>query len=423
MDPTGTPLGSSRTSHLRPHERLLLVTCRRDAPEELTAEVASRIASPVPWESVVETAERHDVLGLVLSTLEQSPAVEELPEERARRILGSLRLLSRQSLLWEMERERLAEVFSDRGLDPVWLKGGALRGTVYPNPVERQIGDFDLLLAGDELEPAARALESAGYESPLSEEQRRAITRHHYHHRLTHPGGFVVELHWALTQPSDPYRLDADALRRRSRPQAVADGLVLRAPSAEDMLLHCAAQNFEGAFGRLRRLVDLDRIAGSDADFDWTRLEQAARRAGLDGTLAFCLQLTRSVLGTRLPPDVITDLAPSPSLRLHTALMGPIGGLMRQEFSRRPAAAWLLRFWLASSWSVRGDLLVRRLAGTDQPLEWLWEGQASPDEHDTAFLAGPRKVAKALLYQIWLYLKGLGRAATSAGRRELGFWS
>lgn len=422
--------GSRPPSRLRPRERLLLLACRHDAEQELSADRMRRIADPVPWSGLVGTAERHEVLGLVLSTLERSGVLEDLPPERARALRSPLQVLSRQSLLWDMERQRLAALFDRRGLDPVWLKGGALRGTAYPRSLERRVGDFDLLVEPDRVEAALEALEAAGYESPQSDRQRAAMERHHYHYRLEHPAGFVAELHWGLTRPSAPYHLDPVAFLRGARPLELPDGVRIRGPAAGDMLLHCAAQNYEGAFGHLRRLVDLDRILGRGDvtygdELDWDAVIRSARRARLGGAMAFSLQLARALLGTPVPGGALADLAEPTALRLHTSLMLPVEGLLRQQFRRRPAAAWLLTLWLAPDWSTRRELAVRRLTGTDRPLAWLWEEEEedAPGEHTSSLLAGPRKLGKAVVYQLWLYLRGLAKAVTSDGRRALRFWS
>ncbi len=411
------------TAHLRPHERLLVFLCRRDAAAELLPEQASRITNPSLRIPVLGAAANHDVLGLVLSTLARAPALRQLPDEQVREILRPLKLLTHQSHLWDMERERLARVLAMNHLDPVWLKGGALRGAVYGRPVERRVGDFDLLVSPEHFERTVTGLETAGYQSGWSDEQTAAFREHHFHLRLTHKAGFITEIHWALTRPSAPYRLDPQEFLRRSRVREVSSELRIRAPSAEDMLLHCATQSLEDSFSRLRRLVDLDRIIHRGGELDWSYVEHAAISGSLQGTLALSLQLARSILGTHLPPGFLARLDVPRSLRLHTSLMLPVRSHVRQWFPRRAAANWLLSFWLIPSWRTRCDELIGKLTAQDTPLAWIWHGRDSPEDDQDELPSGPLTLAKLILYQLWIYARGIGSGASVAGRRELRFWS
>ena len=98
---------------------------------------------------------------------------------------------------------------------------------------------------------------------------------------LTHPVGFAVEIHWALSGPSPGFS-SGQVVRSSSRRGEAADfGAASACPvSGGHDFFTWRARTWRTCSARLRRVVDVDRIITSTPRFDWHYLRQAARTGG-----------------------------------------------------------------------------------------------------------------------------------------------
>lgn len=406
-------------SHIE--ERLLLKLARRAAEPSLYAGEIEILTQDSLQESFFALAARQGVQGLVLSKLSDPQRAPFVPARLAERAWGSLRGLQLEAVLWDLERDRLVACLGEAGLSPVVLKGAALRQTAYSQSAERPVADLDLLVAEGELDAAIAALRTVGYTSPGPEEAVSGYREHHYHVRLVNENGFIVELHWGLIRPGRPFTLDAAAFLRRSIVHRRSKGPDLRVPTPEDMILHMTSQNLEGFF-RLGRLVDIDRVVHESAALDWDYLRSASRAGGLEVALALTLQLCRLLLGTPVPEGYIDRLGVPFTARVHLALMRPA----RWPFAESPgrvAANQLRQLWCVGDWRARLKLISEMLEGKDDPLRWLWEGEAHALTRPPAPFEGLASLVKLAGYQAWLYGAAALAAVGPRGRSKLRFWS
>ena len=218
--------------------------------------------------SLLLLARELGVEGLVLSTLRKTKLADSLPTETVKELGARLEQLRREAMLWDLERDRVIHLLARRGVTPVLLKGSALRESVYGDPTERSMGDLDLLVTPDELDRSVAALREAGY-VPDREEWIEKYRQHHFHQVMNHPRGFIVELHWALTDPDSRVPLDEKEFTARASISDRGRNVPVRVPSREDLLVHTVSQNEDDAFGLLRRIVDIDRIVASSPNVYW----------------------------------------------------------------------------------------------------------------------------------------------------------
>lgn len=414
--------GSDRVSSDRDRvERLLLALCSRTGVSRVAREDVAFLSNEAFLEEFVSLVAVHGVQGLVLSALEDDRLLECVTRSTAERLARSLYDLRRAALLWDLERDRLVSQLARRGLDPVVLKGGALRQQVYDEPVQRQMTDIDLLLLPEQMDYSVAALRALGYENPWVEQALESYRQHHFHIRLVHSNEFVVELHWGLVRPRSPIGLDPGAFLRRSSVVTRVGGVDLRVPSLEDTVLHMVSQNFHDVF-RLRRLVDVDRALAVPGPFDWDYLERAAAIGGLGGTLALSLRLCEVLLGTAVPEGVIRRLIVDGVTRLHLALLRPAKwpvSLTRDRVVERE----LRQFWCLVDWRSRARLVAGNVNKRCDPLKWVWEGKGAPEEEAapvTRDVTWPLKLAG---YQVWVYCRAILSLLSARGRHLLNFWS
>jgi hypothetical protein len=363
-------------------------------------------------------AMRQGVLGLALNAF-RARAAAAFDPTTAQAITAPLRTLSQQARLWDMERDRVLALLARDGLAPILLKGAALRLTTYRNAVERPVGDLDLLVPGDEMDPVVDRLVAAGYRMPESQAVIEGFREHHFHLPMHHPNGFEAELHWALTPEVGPHHLDERQFIARAV-TVESGGIAARVPCVEHMILHLSSQNTEDHFSKLRRLVDLDRLVAAHA-VDWETVVNEAVEGGLAAPVALSLQLAHHLLGTPIPADLTQRLGVGRAARASLALLEPVSGIAQGNGPRRGVGKFLQEVWLASG-AARTQHLRRLMAGEGEPLEWLWQGGHEPGSAPSR-RRSPLGLALSLaLYQCWIAVCTPFSLGTEAGRRDLGIW-
>jgi hypothetical protein len=406
------------------HERLLVELARRDVVRGPLDGDVPTLEEPVTRARFTRLAMQHHIQGLVISALLRSPVAPRLSPEVAREYQASWHRLRRQAVIWDLERDRLLGRMDEEGLTPIILKGGALRDRIYTEPAERSLGDLDLLLPPDQLEPAYAVLDLLGYRAVGTDELREAYRRHHFHLRFAHPNGFIVEIHWALSRHGISFQLDTRALLARAVPTRMAGGHTLRIPSAEDMLLHMASQNEEDAFARFGRLVDLDRVVAATTSLDWAYLQAAARTAGMEVLLGLSLRLAEVLLRTPVPTGFIDGLGLPPSCRVSLALLHPVSFVVSEPAQRHMGPAELLLVWTTAGSRNRLRRAWTAVRPEADPFMRVYLSQADDQPKETRDHPGSlRRLVALACWQAWVCLRGLGAMLTSAGRRRLRFWT
>jgi Uncharacterised nucleotidyltransferase len=407
---------STAPTALPPVHALLVRACRR-TPPPLAQEDLALLADARFRAALRDLAERHRVSGLALATLARDAGLHTLPREARDDLLAPLAGLRARAERQERELPRLLGVLRAGGLDPLVLKGPALRRTVYASPVERRFGDFDLLLPGDRIERALALAGEAGYRFPFSDARLAGYRARHFHVIVRHPERFVAELHWALSPPGSPFQLDAAAFERRSVRLAGPGGGPLRAPCPEHLLLHMAHEHLlRDSFSRLVRVVDVDRIVAAQPGLDWDEVVSSARRGGLSSLLGLSLELAAELFETEIPPDVRRALRAPALARVHTSLAEPARGLLEQRLADVGVRTSLL-FWLASGWRRRAKLLARLLTGREYAEQWIFDAEERGPAGGKALLAGVKTGLRAAGYHAALYGRALADLGSRGGRR------
>ena len=388
----------SSDSELTPLERLLVSLAQRPDIRESPEDANAVLGEPTFRASFLRLARELGVEGLVVKALRDVILAEQVKKELDER----LEQLRREALLWDLELERVLHQMGRRGITPLLLKGSALRGRVYSESVERSMGDLDLLVEPQFIESSMIALLEGGY-SPLTAD-------HPFHHRLKHPRGFIVELHWRVSDAESGLVLDekqvlarADVDGRRNAP--------VRVPSQEDLLLHVVSQNEDDGFGLLRRIVDVDRIVAASPSLDWAYVTRSARAADLDVVFAVTMRLAQLLLRADVPTDVANGMRLPTLSRINLAMLQPVRRVVSLPSARRPADLEAFRFWCARTWRGRQRRLRETLHSPERG-----SGPALPDG------SGIARLTKLGLYQALVYAQSGAALLTRRGRRRLQFW-
>ena len=306
-----SPPGSGVASTLE-----VLLDCvtahRRD---EARARLHQRLAGPIAWEAVVDSAQRHGVTPIVYRALRAAPEGLVPPD-----VLSALRHSylenSRRCLLLTGWLRRIVDGLAAAGIRAVPYTGPVLAALAYGNIASRQAGDLDLLIDPEDLATAKTALEVEGFrpQTPLEGWQERQLVRSAHPYALVRAQeNIVLELHWSVSPRSLSAGLGGTPPPDRLEEVATA-GTKFVTLSTGVLLIALCVHGAKHVWERLVWIVDVAELIAKRPDLDWDGVLAHAREAGhLRELLLGCL-LARDLLGTGLPATLSGQIAVDPKL-------------------------------------------------------------------------------------------------------------
>lgn len=202
----------------------------------------------VDWERLGEVLRRGRLLTLLgprLIDLAPPDAVDGLTAAVQKALQETRRHAGLQQAIADRVRERLTEA----GIRSTQLKGPALSERLYGDPGRRSSSDIDLLVAVEDLWPAAAVAEEMGYVRPTDHLDRYG--RPLLHLTLTHPMALPpLELHWRIHWYEESFA------RERMLPPA-SDGPSGWTPDDIDQLCALLLYYARDGFMNLRQAIDL----------------------------------------------------------------------------------------------------------------------------------------------------------------------
>ncbi len=251
----------------------------------------------------VHAASRHGLAGFAESALER--AGWALPEEARELLRRQARSSAARAIRAHALLLRSLEALAGVGVVPVVLKGTALAGRYYPETFQRATTDVDLLVEGEQVAEASRALEGLG----LARAPERAGHggEHAHHLEFQGPAGWV-ELHFrALVGYGQA--LEGDALLARSE-EAELEGRRVRYLRAEDELVYLAVHASNHLLQRLSWLLDLKLLVQGRPELSWGEVVEVARATAFGHLAWYALEAARRAVGAAVPERVLAELAP-----------------------------------------------------------------------------------------------------------------
>ena len=328
---------------------------------------------------------RHEVLGLVLTSLLKGGTGAALGSELRDGYGHTLQLLRRRAALWDLERDFVLSRLAAAGISVVLLKGAALRLSVYKDPVERQFGDVDVLVPPEQIAAAIPALEASGY-LPESVFTAQLYLEHHHHLRLKKATGFMVEP-TGRSAPDSPFELRSRRLSRRGF--AALRRRRSAGPSRQQtrpLLRPSATQNVENGYSLLRGRWTWTDVIAATPGLDWDFLAAEVIRMKVTAPVAVSLRLAALLLETEFPHGFIASLGLTRAVRSNLALLDPVGLVTEQRAVTRAALSRLVVLWSIADRATRRrvfrDMSAGRYGELGRRLDGLPRWGAGP--------AGPR---------------------------------
>lgn len=300
---------ASKRDFIYPQQELLsaedrlfiLLTYNKLAIEE--KEQAENLFSQInSWESFYELALFNKLVPHLYHNLKKEgywkylpPAIQAKFEHRAEeiRIKNSDRLATAKSIL---------QVFNDKGIPFVVLKGVLFSETIYQNIGYKRMNDIDLLIRKEDLSSIINIYNEAGLfcigERIGGKPEKQLKTSHHLPPYVHKNLKCMFGTQWGLKSPLAPYEIDYAAIWQRVQPFSFM-GLKALQLCPEDNLHHvCIHLGYYKT--SVRDVFDIYNLLRQYQNtFNWALFLQEVRKAGTEGPVFFALSLAN-----RLWPSV-----------------------------------------------------------------------------------------------------------------------
>lgn len=364
----------------------------------VTGQLSPALVPEAQWDELIELAISQGVGGMLLWALRRA-GWDTPPEPRWQPLLSLARGSGRYSLLLEKTRRQVAASFDRAVLPAIWLKGGALAYTHYPEPHLRPMSDLDVLVPPDRMIDAREVLQSLGFrpaEIDFFELSGFTDQARHHESMLDRTGKIKLELHFRMLVPSLHYHMTEKDLEWfwGQTEDLGQNGPSFRALKPEANLLYLCAHiilQHQGEQLDLLHLLDLHLlITQSQMDWDLVLKQAVALRwtVALEAALAFLPGL----YGTVLPDGLLEELrrlrpaGEIPSQYLDTLHSTRRWDEWRQAFERMPLGR---RLRLVRSTLFPPEVFLRQQYH-------LAPGQLLFPYYVYHFLSGWREVARAM---------------------------
>ena len=259
----------------------------------------------------------HGIAGLLLA---EPRWVAACPPE----VLAAAEGEARINRLWEDTHRAallpLLDALAKAGIDTLLLKGTALAYSLYQEPAMRPRGDTDLLIRPAALEQARAAFRACGFVPSSSAGPERSQEDW----QIDSGFGFIhrVDLHWqAAVLPALQRIRQVDDLFATAVPLPTLSPFAAMPDLAENLFSCAINQAMHGSTGfyldgrkvagagHLGWLCDVHLIASRLTDGQWQRLAEAALDKRIAPLVRQVLGDAAAVLGTAVPPAILTRLA------------------------------------------------------------------------------------------------------------------
>ena len=292
---------------LSPELRLITACAMWPPSERRTDAIRAAAARQLDWSRVLRAATRHQVVGLTHDGLTR--AALDVPLEISAAMGAQAALMARENLAIAHEALRLQRLFDDADLPVLFIKGATLAILAFGNLGLRSAQDIDMLVTTETLPEATALILDAGYrrfDPPpnISDAQLQLLMPLRkdlgFVHQTT---GLRVELHWRLFL--NRHAMPNASIMASSRLVPLAGAAGLRTLGEDDLFAYLCMHGALHWWNRLKWLADVNALLASTPQDGVERLIRAARARGVGRAAAQALLLSKRLLGTPLPIELL----------------------------------------------------------------------------------------------------------------------
>jgi len=279
---------------------VLLTACSSLPLNQKSVQLRSVLSSPVRWEKLLASAERHGVQPLLYRAL--GSVRDAIPAEAMHSLEQSYQTNVHKTLLLSRELIRILHHLRSFDLHVMPYKGAALAEFLYGDIALRQTGDIDLLVRREEFLRVRDAVEKLAYVPQIrfSEAEQRAYLKSGYECVFDGPAGRnFLEVQWAIEPRFYAVDFDMNGVFDRAVKVEVA-GQEMKTPSPADLFLILAVHAAKHVWERLIWICDLARLMNLPS-MDWEWIASQARSLGVLRIVNCSMLLANRLLAAESP--------------------------------------------------------------------------------------------------------------------------
>ena len=285
-------------------EANLLLACARKTLEPADqSRIDTLIRQRPSWESVVQLAERHQIVPLLYHGLKDRGPESVLNHLRERYLAST-----GQNLRLTRELVKIISHLHSHDIGVIPFKGVELAIRAYGDVSLRQFADLDILIEPSELTPTLKALATLGY---------KVVSQYKWELALVQSERSIyLDVHLSMTSRRFPIRIDLPRLRSRLSPLSTPAGEIPSVPVEDLLLISCIQIAKDGLVARceLKKICDVAQLLRSHSGLDWSKLFDEAKGLGCVRVVLLGLKLAHELLDAPLPVDVATRIDREPWL-------------------------------------------------------------------------------------------------------------
>ena len=265
----------------------------------------------IPWESLLEQADRHQLLPLLHVRVGAMA-----PPEQRKRLRSAYLAAAAKNLRLYAQLEQILSALNARQIPVILLKGACLAQEVYGNIGLRPMTDIDLLARSGELAKVVECLGAIGYATSSDEPIERQCAKAAHIAPLTRADSFPIEIHGHIEGPDSPFAVDVEQLWQRLRPIHIGAQQTFML-GAEDLLLHLCLHAARHAWRdwyddfALKSVCDIAETTRRMAGLNWETLADRAIDWRARRPVFLVLTLARQWLGANIGDAALERLRPA----------------------------------------------------------------------------------------------------------------
>ena len=297
-------------------DRLILLSARLELSSDQQLQLFKLVREQRPcWKEVVARAEWYRVSAMLFQNLRRLGEDGLIPPERVQELKAAYVHNAARNIYLRSELHKVLQVLTEQDIPVILLKGAALLETIYESPALRFMSDIDLLVPEEKANTAQKLVCEIGYRPAGNSEVQRQTRQFHSHlpALLKENGTAVFEIHSHIVPRDSALRFDIAEFWRRAYVSFI-DGVEVRLPAPEDMLVHLTVHFFlDRRFrsnGAIYQLCDIaETVRRFQAVINWETLEKQVG-GPLEGPVYCGLYLARRLLQAPVPIEVLERIKP-----------------------------------------------------------------------------------------------------------------
>ncbi|GIN73232.1 hypothetical protein J14TS2_37070 [Bacillus sp. J14TS2] len=253
----------------------------------------------IDWDFFVQLAIHHRLYPLLATKIKDDPRV---PENVQTTLTNLFKQNTYRMLHLCAEIEGLGQLFKEKGIRSLFLKGPLLAEDLYGDISKRTSGDLDVLIPIHQLEQTENLLIAQGYQK---DEYIQSLLNdwkwRHHHFTYYHPiQGTKIEIHWRLNPAPSREPSFAELWDRKRR--SLLTNSVVYMLSKEDLFFFLVTHGARHGWSRLRWLVDIHKL--TQQGLDWRRILKQLRKYQVCSVGGQSLILSQQLLKTNITEEM-----------------------------------------------------------------------------------------------------------------------